>query len=116
MSKTVRSFAIVAMVVAVAGFVWWWTHRPAAPPPTPVVAATQAATKPATAPSPTTLAAAKVATYVEAVRAENPQVPATQPLALPVDLVDAAHLIVHDPVYLDPLGHLWITRSDARPT
>ncbi|HSV13259.1 MAG TPA: hypothetical protein VLI90_03320, partial [Tepidisphaeraceae bacterium] len=65
----------------------------------------------------TTSPAAKlVATYMDAVRTANPLVPATQPLALPVDLSDAAHLIVHDAVYLDPLGHLWIARRDARPT
>jgi hypothetical protein len=115
MSKIWTSLVILGIGTAAAA-VWWRRHLPATPPPSPtVVATTQAATRPATRPALTT-APAKVSTYVDAVRTENPQVPATQPLALPVDLSDAAHLIVHDPVYLDPLGHLWIAQADAQPT
>ena len=47
---------------------------------------------------------------------QNPAVAATQPLDYPVDLPDAAHLVLHDLVYLDPTGNLWITRRDGQPT
>ncbi len=55
-------------------------------------------------------------TYMEVVRKQNPAVAATQPLDLPLDLPDAAHLVFHNPVYLDPIGHLWITSPDGSPT
>jgi hypothetical protein len=58
----------------------------------------------------------KITSYVDLVHAENLAVPATQPLAMPVELVDAAHIILHDPAYLDPLGHLWIARADGPST
>ena len=33
-----------------------------------------------------------------------------------MDLADAAHLVFHDPTYLDNIGNLWITRKDGQPT
>src|SRR5687767_3504025 len=70
--------------------------------------ATQAATAPATQPA--------ELTYVDVIRASYPKMPATQPLGIPVDLKDAGHYVLPEPVYLDPRGDLWITRSDAPPT
>lgn len=81
----------------------------------PTIATTQPATKPTTAPAPVA-ARPPAAFYIDVVRSNNPAIPATQPLALPVDLSDAAHIILRDPVYLDGAGHLWITRTDAKPT
>src|SRR5438874_1215223 len=62
-------------------------------PPPP---ATQAATKPATLP------ATKPATtqYTDVIRAHYPKFPATQPLDIPVDLRDAGHYVLSEPVYL----------------
>jgi hypothetical protein len=84
------------------------------------VAASQPSTQPATAPATQpTAAAAKPAppkTYMDVVFAHYPQFPTTQPLGMPLDLRDGARLIIEDPIYLDPIGHLWITRVDADPT
>jgi hypothetical protein len=103
-------FLIVVVLVVVILF-----SRHAAPPlQTPTInITTQPATQPTTAP---VILAPKIATYIDVVRSNNPLIPATQPLSLPVDLSDAAHIILHDPAYLDPLGHIWITRPDAPPT
>jgi hypothetical protein len=87
--------------------------RPAPPPPTTrPVPVTQPATKPARVKRKPTL----FATYLDAVRSANPAVAATQPLGTPVELADAAHLVLHDPVYVEPAGNLWITRPDGQPT
>lgn len=88
-------------------------REPVGTAPTTQAASTQTTTHPSAAPA---LAKAKPLTYIDAVRWANPGVPATQPLGVPVDLVDAAHVLLRDPVYVDPLGHLWIARADARPT
>jgi hypothetical protein len=87
-------------------------RRPAPTVPTtrPTPAATPPATRPARPKRPV------YATYMDAVRAANPAVAATQPLGVPVDLPDAAHVILHGPVYVDPAGNLWVTRADAPPT
>ena len=56
-------------------------------PPRPTAApATQASTRPTTKPAPTT-------SYVDVIRAAYPKLPATQPLALPVDLIDAGRTL-----------------------
>ena len=57
-------------------------------------------------------------TYLDVVHAAYPKFPATQPLGMPLDLSQAAHLILEDPVYLSaaPRADLWITRADAPPT
>ena len=57
----------------------------------------------------------KYPNYMDLVRTQNPNIPATQPLDFPVELPDAAHLILHDPVYLDPIGNLWITSALGQP-
>jgi hypothetical protein len=53
------------------------------------------------------------ANYVDVIRLDNPKVPATRPLVNPVDLRDAAHLQLSEPLYVDPIGQVWITRDDA---
>jgi hypothetical protein len=79
----------------------------------PPIASSQPTTLPAV---PLAIAPPPIASYIDVVRSENAAVPATQPLGTPVDLADAAHVILRDPIYLDPLGNLWITRVDAPPT
>ena len=39
-----------------------------------------------------------------------------QPLGIPVDLKDAGHYLLSQPVYLCPRGDLWITHAGAAPT
>jgi hypothetical protein len=54
---------------------------------------------------------------MELVRAEFPSLPTTQPMAVPLELNQAARLILKDRIYLSKeRGDLWITRSDAAPT
>lgn len=56
--------------------------------------------------------------YLDAIRAEYPKFAATQPLGVPVDLPQAAHFILQDPIYLSTgwRQEMWITRGDAPPT
>jgi hypothetical protein len=91
----------------------FWRSRPVVIPAAAKVIANGPATHPATV---AIIVAPKIANYIDLVRLSNPLIPATQPLGLPVDLSDAAHLILHDPAYLDPAGHLWITRSGSPST
>jgi hypothetical protein len=56
-------------------------------------------------------------TYMDVVRADFPALPATQPLAFPLELSQAARLVLKEPVFLSKgSGDLWITRADAPPT
>src|SRR5207302_1851757 len=55
-------------------------------------------------------------TFVDLVRAVYPNCPATQPLDAPLDRKDGARLVLRDPIYLDRMQNLWITRPDAEPT
>ena len=62
-------------------------------------------------------AAAGHSTYMDVVRADYPAMPTTQPLAVPIELNQAARLIFKEPIYLSPAaGDLWLTREDAPPT
>jgi hypothetical protein len=54
---------------------------------------------------------------MDVVRADFPSLPTTQPLAFPLELSQAARLILKEPVFLSKgSGDLWITRADAPPT
>ena len=55
--------------------------------------------------------------FLDVVRATYPEFPATQSLGVPLELSQAAHLHLHDPIYLGGLGRMemWITRKDAPP-
>jgi hypothetical protein len=84
-----------------------------------------AAQAPANAPStaPTTLPIARPATaplppptdYMDVVLRTYPKIPTTQPLGVPLELADAAHLVLHEPIYLCSRMDLWITYPDAPP-
>jgi hypothetical protein len=111
-----RKAMVIGVIIAagIAIVVWMETNlRKSAQPVSTVSPPTQPATQPTTAP---VAVVHRLTSYIDVVRAENPAVPATQPLSVPADLPDAAHLILHEPIYLDPSGHLWITRADANPT
>jgi hypothetical protein len=70
---------------------------------------------PATRPSTAPVARAPTTQYVDVIRAIYPKYPATQPLKDPVEMRDAGHFVVPDPLYLDIRGDLWITSADAPP-
>lgn len=88
--------------------------------PTPPIAPAPA-TRPATlaslttVPSPATQPVLAIQTYGQLLHADLANYPDTRPWAIPVDLTDAAHLIVREPIYVCSRGDLWITRPDADP-
>jgi hypothetical protein len=111
--------ALAAVVVVVAYTVHTRRQRPpvAGPTTAPVVPASETA-----APGPTTRPARKETpqfktTYMDVVRADFASLPTTQPLAFPLELNQAARLVLKEPVFLSKgAGDLWITRPDAPPT
>jgi hypothetical protein len=72
--------------------------------------------QPATIPAATSRAR-PISSYLDVIRDEYPSLGTTQPLAFPLELNQAARLVLHDPVYLSKLrADLWIQRADAPPT
>jgi hypothetical protein len=109
--KLLIALSILMIIGAVVGMLLHRERAPIPPIVKPVIA-----TQPASQPTTRKAAKPKYPSYFEVIRLENKAVAATQPLDSPLDLPDAAHLIFHDPVYLDPIGNLWITRADGEPT
>jgi hypothetical protein len=84
-------------------------HSPTAPPTSiPSTISAPTTTAPATAP-------VAVEDYGGVLHADLANYPATQPWDSPVDLPDAAHIILHEPIYVCSRGDLWIVRPDADP-
>lgn len=110
--RTVLVVLAALIVASGIGLVLHLRRSPVPPPTVKPVIATQPTTHPTTRKTPKP----KYPGYMEFVRKENPAVAATQPLDSPLDLPDSAHLVIHDPVYLDPVGNLWITSPDGVPT
>ena len=109
--------AVSLLALAAAGAVAFFVTRPAPKPPvlqaTTSPATTQADTQPITQkakPRPPTTQ------YLDVLRVHHPRLPETQPLSVPLDLPQAARIVLPDPVYLSPRADLWITRPDAPPT
>lgn len=90
------------------------------PPPTATHLSSDQASPTSTSPAtrPTQSERPKYATtYMDVIRAEFPAIPTTQPLAFPLELNQAARLIIQDPLFLSKSSaDLWITRPDAPPT
>lgn len=88
-------------------------RQPSAPVPAsqPAIAAVQTALPPPPPPAPI------IDTYMRLLKADYRDFPATQPLKEVLDLPQAAHLDLKEPIYLagPPNPELWITRSDAPP-
>jgi hypothetical protein len=105
---------LVLAAGAGAGIVLLFGSKPPSPPPPPIpIAITQptgATTQSAaTAPAPT------LQTYGQLLHADLPNYPETRPWGIPVELNDAAHLVLDEPVYVCSRGDLWITRAGADP-
>jgi hypothetical protein len=64
---------------------------------------------------PATHPTTRIETYGQLLHADLPNYPTTRPWPIPVDLPDAAHVILREPVYVCSRGDLWITRPDADP-
>jgi hypothetical protein len=84
-----------------------------APPPATRPATTTTTSAPSTRAS---TQPAEPRTFVDLVKRYYPDCPATQPLDSPLDRGQGARVRVPDPIYLDRLQNLWITRADAEPT
>lgn len=109
------AMAVVGGGAAVVGLRAWLAVRP------------REAIAPATAPAPPPPAAPGVAhaaaappapaIFLDVVRSVYPDFPATQPLGIPLDLQQASHLVLHDPIYLGGVGRpeMWITHAGAPP-
>jgi hypothetical protein len=111
-SKTLLILAGGASVAAIAWGIWRSTQVPLAVvlSTRAVVATTAVATSaPASKPVPPS-------DFIGVVRDAYPEFPATEPLAIPAELREGARLILREPIYLDSLGDLWITRADAPAT
>jgi len=109
-----KMLVVPVVIVAAIAIAWGIWHNPRPPDvidsnyplPTSATAPTSA---PSTKPNPPT-------DFLGIVHDAYPEFPATQPLAIPAELHEGARLILHEPIYLDSLGELWITRADAPPT
>ena len=113
----------VIMVAVLAAIVIWkaWPRRSNTPEPKSSENRVALTSRPATAGSsgnvvPIALAH-ETSTFLDVVRDHYPDFPATQALPFPLDLPQAAHVVISDPVYLGapPRADLWITRSDGPP-
>ncbi len=74
-----------------------------------------AAARPATQPAVAATQPAAPTDYVQVIRLDHPEFPSTQPLAATLALTDSAHILMPEPIYVDALGHVWITRSEVGP-
>jgi hypothetical protein len=118
-ARVILAVTLVLLVGAAATA--YFLTRPAAAPPQ-----ANATTTPATAPAetqPTTASSTKpskpsppTTQYLDVVRAHHPRMPVTQPMGVPLDLSQAARVVLSEPIYLSPRSDLWITRPDAPPT
>ena len=118
-ARVIVTLSLVALLAA--GAVAYFVTRPAPQPEhaTTAPAATQAASQPATtraAKAPKPKPKPPTTRYVDVLRAHHPRMPETQPLAMPLDLPQAARVVLPERVYLSPRSDLWITRPDAPPT
>ncbi len=107
-------FWLVIAAVGV-GLVFLLGKRPAPPVSQTPTTRPAAATSLVTSPSPATRTALAIETYGQLLHADLANYPDARPWAIPVDLADAAHLILREPIYVGSRGDLWITCRDADP-
>lgn len=114
-----RVAILLAVVATAAGIVLYVVHVRRTAPPAVAGPTTAPAENPPVATTPAvvpTRPAAVETSFMDVVRAEVPSLPTTQPLPVPVELSQAAHFVLSDPVYLSNVrGDLWITRPRAAP-
>ncbi len=83
----------------------------------PVVVAVKGTSQPSTmattAVSATGLVPPSMQAYGDVLHADFANYPVTRPWAYPVELADAAHVVLNEPVYVCPRGDLWITHRGA---
>ncbi len=82
------------------------------PNPPPAAPAAVATTVPTSRPA-TTQTGAVPHDLLDVIRVDDPHYPTTQELDVPSDYDEADHVVLHEPIYLCPAGHLWITHPLA---
>lgn len=105
-------------LLVIAGGTWYALRQPQRTPapstqPTVVVPASAPA---ATLPTTREIALLPPATYLELARSLYPSITQQELLTVPLDLSEAAHIRLDDPVFVCGRGDLWITRADAPET
>jgi hypothetical protein len=105
---------LLVAVAAGVGIVFFLGVKP--PPPPPPLPTTVASTQPATTHSvAATAPAPSIQTYGQLLHGDFRNYPDTRPYGTPVDLADAAQIVLREPVYVCSRGDLWLTRADADP-
>lgn len=109
-----KRWLLIAILLLISlGGLTAWLLRPAAQLAGPMTRpVSQPVESPASQPSPQPKI---VRTYVDAIVAANPAFPATQPLSLPLDASEAAHVQMPGPLRLCDRRDMWITSADAPP-
>lgn len=118
MRMPVRRWAIVVGIAIALVVLGYRLHRrtsvsqivpPLAPPGTHPAPETALATRPLKGER------QEARSYLDVIRSDYAQLPATQPLEFALELNQSARLILKEPVYLSrpPRADLWITRADA---
>src|SRR6185369_913447 len=104
-----KSTVIAVIFLVLAGVTaLWLLGKKTSRKPTPL--AITPATAPATAPATRPLIPVPAPQdLLGVVRAANPAYPTTRELDIPGNYDQAAHLVIDEPVYLCPAGHLWVT-------
>ncbi|MDB5305637.1 MAG: hypothetical protein JWM97_3186 [Phycisphaerales bacterium] len=114
--------AAVLLTILVGGALGYrsWSSRHKRTEVTPTPGAPAVATSKPAADVPATKPAEPIVphTVLDIVRSAYPDFPTTQPLGVPLDVSQAAHLMLREPAYLGGgiRQELWITRPDAPPT
>lgn len=104
---------IALLIVAAAAAALWLCARK---PPAPAVQAItiRRSTAPASQPAATQVSPVP-RNLLSVIRADDSRYPTTRELDVPTDFDQAAHIILHEPVYLGPAGDLWITHPRSMP-
>ncbi|HTL28941.1 MAG TPA: hypothetical protein VL282_06970 [Tepidisphaeraceae bacterium] len=107
-------FVVVIVLCGVAG-AWFFRLHTIPAPGHP--ASTQPMSQPTTVASthPTGVLLPPPKQYMDIVLRTYPKMPTTEPLGIPLDMSDAAHLVLHDPIYICSRQDIWITHPDAPP-
>jgi hypothetical protein len=104
---------VLAAGAGAAIVVFFGTKQSPPPLPAPAIAVSQPSGT--TTQSAATAPAPSLQTYGQLLHADLRNYPETRPWGIPVELNDAAHLVLDEPVYVCSRGDLWITRAGADP-
>lgn len=117
MKSRVGPFVVVIVLCGIAGALFFRWRVSSLRESAHTSPSTQPATGPTTqtAAVPASAPLAPPKEYMDVVLRTYPRLPTTEPLGVPLELPDAAHLVLHDPIYVCSRNDLWITHPDAPP-